>query len=114
MQSYWNIDYTQGWFAKMMGAKYDANTIIYYDTADSTYKCVYREASAKRRELIEMMATLYREGLINSEIAEMSFEQEQNAIATGNGHFLQHITIQPEVEIFKVEKGAELPMTSSP
>ena len=113
-QSYWNIDYTQGWFAKMMGAKYDANTIIYYDTADSTYKCVYREASAKRRELIEMMATLYREGLINSEIAEMSFEQEQNAIATGKWAFSATYNNSPEVEIFKVEKGAELPYDIQP
>ena len=71
-QSYWNIDNTQGWVANSIGAQ---RSLVYYDTDAKEYKCSYREASAKRKELIQTLADMYREGLINPEIQTMSFEQ---------------------------------------
>ena len=113
-QSYWNIDYTQSWIASMLGAQYKGDTLVYYDTEDGKYKSAYREKSAKRKELIEMMATMYKEGLINPEIAEMSAEQEQNAIATGKWAFSAVYNNSPEAEIFKVEPGEDLPYDIQP
>lgn len=44
----------------------------------------------------------------------MSFEQEQNAIATGKWAFSATYNNSLEAEIFKVEKGAELPYDIQP
>lgn len=105
-QSYWNIDYTQGWVANSIGAQ---RSLVYYDTDAKEYKCSYREASAKRKELIQTLADMYREGLINPEIQTMSFEQEQNAIASGKWAFSTLYNGSLEVEIFKVQPGEALP-----
>lgn len=110
-QSYWNIGYAQGWVASAIGAQ---ASLVYYDTDAKTYKCSYREESAKRKELIQTMATMYKEGLINPEIQTMSFEQEQNVIASGKWAFSAVYNNSPEREIFKVNPGEDLPYDIQP
>lgn len=111
-QTYWNINYTQQWMAYSIGAK--NQNVVYFDTADNQWKATYREESAKRKELIELMHTLYSEGLVNSELATMSFEQEQAAIASGKWAFTAMYSGSPEMEIFKVQPGEALPFDIQP
>ena len=110
-QSYWNISYAQRWVADSIGAQ---GSLVYYDTDDGEFKCAYREASAKRKELIQTLADMYKEGLINSEIQTMSFEQEMNAIASGKWAFTALYNRSPEEEIFKINPGEDLPYNIQP
>lgn len=78
-QSYWNVKYMKAVFANTMkvglGVTYNISTKKWYYspfTADSNYK-----------ELIELLSMLYKEKLLNPEIATMSKEQE-NAVIAGN------------------------------
>ena len=105
-QTYWNISYTQRWVADSIGAQ---KNLVYYDTDAKEFKCSYREESAKRKELIQTLADMYKEGLINSEIQTMSFEQEQNAVASGKWAFTAMYHNSLEKEIFKVQPGEKLP-----
>lgn len=105
-QTYWNINYTQRWVADSIGAQ---KNLVYYDTDAKEFKCSYREESAKRKELIQTLADMYKEGLINSEIQTLSNEQEQNAVASGKWAFTALYNSSLEKEIFKVQPGEKLP-----
>lgn len=111
-QSYWNIGYTKTWMAYATGA--EREDIVYFDTVDNQYKATYRENGTKRKELIELLHTMYEEGLINSEIATMSFEQEQAALASGKWAFTACYINSMEKEIFKVTRGDALPFDIQP
>ncbi len=114
-QSYWNIDYATNWMDRSLNGADCGNSLVYYDTEDGTYKFRYAgEAGERRRELITLMNTLYKEGLINSEIATMSFEQELATIVDGKWAFTAVYMASPEKEIFKVEKGEALPFDIQP
>lgn len=110
-QTYWNINYTQRWVADSIGAQ---KSLVYYDTEANEFKCSYREEAAKRKELIQTLADMYKEGLINSEIQTLSNEQEQNAVASGKWAFTAMYNGSLEKEIFKVEEGADLPYDIQP
>ena len=115
-QSYWNIDYTMGWMARAsLGQDYHEGSLVYYDTETGEYQFAYRGESAEaRREIVELMRTLYAEGLINSEIATMSFEQELATLASGKWAFTALYRNSPEMEVFKVGHGEALPFDIQP
>lgn len=84
-QSYWGLPYTHGWIADAMGAERNP---LYYDPDAASWKFAYREEEqSHRKELISAMAAMYHEGLINPEIATMSGEQEDQALADGKWAF---------------------------
>ncbi len=61
---------------------------LYYDPDAASRKFAYREEEqSHRKELISAMAAMYHEGLINPEIATMSGEQEDQALADGKWAF---------------------------
>lgn len=99
-QSYWNLNYIMQWISMGMEAQKE---IVYYDTAAKQYKSSIREADAKRKEMITLIADLYKEKLINPEVQTMSFEQEIAVLAQGNWAFTHLYTNSLEKEIFKVE-----------
>ena len=68
-----------------------------------------RKPPHTRKDRTRPRADMYKEGLINSEIQTMSFEQEQNVIASGKWAFSTMYNGSPEVEIFKVQPGESLP-----
>lgn len=111
-QTYWNINYTKTWMAFSIGAQ--KSDIVYFDTADNQFKATYREADAKRKELIDLLHTMYAEGLINSEIATMSGEQEMAVMASGKWAFSACYNASMETEVFKVNCGDALPYDIRP
>jgi putative aldouronate transport system substrate-binding protein len=75
-------------FFNLFSPLFDAQAkVIYYDTNAGAYKFAYREAAARRKELIEGLALLYKEGLIHPELATMSVEQENACYASGKWAF---------------------------
>lgn len=109
--SYWNTSYTLQTFARLLNAE---TSLVYYDVEDSTYKFTYSEPDAHRKELIQLMADMYAEGLINREIATMSVEQEQDLLAQGQWAFSFLYSNAPEAELFKVAPGDALPFNIQP
>ncbi len=105
--SYWNLPYAMTAFANLINAQTSA---VYYDTADNTYKFAYNEAGSKRKELIQLMADMYADGLVNREIATLSDEQAKSMLAQGQWAFSFLYNGSLETEIFKVEPGEELPI----
>lgn len=109
--SYWNISYAMGAFANLINAQTSA---VYYDTEDDTYKFAYNEESSKRKELIQLMADMYAEGLVNREIATLSDEQAKALLAQGQWAFTYLYGNSLEKEVFKVDRGEELPFDIQP
>jgi len=96
-QSYWNVNYLKTVFANTMkqglGVTYNTNTKKWYYapfTADCNYK-----------ELIELLSILYKEKLLNPEIATLSWEQELAAIASSKWAFSYAYATSMESEIYK-------------
>lgn len=110
-QSYWNINYMMSWLGLGMGGPID---VVYWDEAAQTYKCSLREEAGKRKEVVTLMAELYKEGIINPEVQTMSFEQEVSELAQGQWAFTHTYIGSIEREIFKVGPDEDLPFDIEP
>lgn len=109
--SYWNIPYAMSAFANLINAQTSA---VYYDTADDTYKFAYNEEGSKRKELIQLMADMYAEGLVNRELATLSDEQAKALLGQGQWAFSYLYNTSLEKEVFKVNAGETLPFDIQP
>ncbi len=96
-QSYWNLWYTKSTFANIL----NAHEGIYLNTAASKWEYALTSPNSNYKKLIETMTVLFKEKLINPEIATMSQEQEMNVLAGGNWGFTYVYSLSPEEEIFK-------------
>ena len=114
--AYWNTEYAEGWMGRaLLGTDYHANAPVYYDTDKGEYVLNYRGESAElRRQVIELMHTMYEEGLLHTEIATMSDEQAYALLANGKWAFTGLYTGTLEAEACKVEIGEPLPYEAVP
>ena len=107
-QTYWNLGYTKRIMAQLL----EANTSpVFFNKGTGKWEFLLTSADSNYKELIDLLATMYKEGLINSEIATMSWEQESTAIASNKWAFTYLYSVALENEIYKT---TDLPIDIKP